>query len=63
MTNPETARRTFITQKEAAHHARVSPRTIRRWAACGFIETTRPAGGRVLVVRESLQQFLMGEAA
>ena len=36
----------------------VSPRTIRRWVVAGFFDATRPAGGTVLIDRDSLRAFL-----
>jgi excisionase family DNA binding protein len=45
---------------EAATVARVSTRTIRRWASIGLLRVNKPAGGRVLVDRESLRALLEG---
>jgi excisionase family DNA binding protein len=45
---------------EAAAVARVSTRTIRRWASIGLVRVTKPAGGRVLVDRDSLRALLEG---
>ncbi len=42
----------------AAKLASVSTRTIRRWASCGFIVTSKPGGGVVLVQRDSLRSFI-----
>lgn len=53
----------WLTRSEAADVARVSVRTIRRWISYGYIVASRPAGGRVLVDRESLRAFIEGAAA
>ena len=53
---PELPRR--LTREEAACVARVSGRTIRRWIIAGLIRANKPAGGRVLVDRDSLRAFI-----
>lgn len=44
--------------RESAAFARVSGRTIRRWISLGYIHATKPAGGRVLIDRDSLREFI-----
>lgn len=45
-----------VSHVEAIAH--VSGRTVRRWIALGYILSFKPAGGRVLVDRDSLRQFI-----
>ena len=52
----------WLTRSEAAEVGRVSVRTIRRWISFGYIRASKPAGGRVLVDRESLRAFIEGAA-
>lgn len=40
----------------------VSVRTIRRWVSVGFIRASKPAGGIVLIDRDSLRAFIDGGA-
>lgn len=42
----------------AARLAGVSKRSIRRWASAGLVRASRPAGGRVLVSRDSLRALI-----
>lgn len=53
----------WITTAEAAQIARVSVRTIRRWISVGYIRASKPAGGRVLIDRDSLRAFIEDSAA
>jgi len=43
---PLESSRRWLLISEAADHARVSGRTIRRWVACGYLRQSKPAGGR-----------------
>lgn len=40
----------------------LSTRTIRRWASLGYVKVSKPAGGIVLVSRDSLRAFIEGAA-
>lgn len=42
----------------AAEIAGVTERSIRRWISVGYIRASKPAGGRVLIQRDSLLAFL-----
>lgn len=57
--NPDAAPR-WLVQQEAASIARVTPRTIRRWISIGLVRASRPAGGRVLIDRDSLFRLIEG---
>ena len=50
----------WVTVAEASEAARVTTRTVRRWISIGLLVARRPAGGRVLVQRQSLERFLNG---
>ncbi len=50
----------WLRHTEAAAYARVTTRTIRRWVACGFLRQAKPAGGRALIDRDSLRDFIDG---
>ena len=53
----------WLRAHEAARLARVSTRTIRRWVSLGLIRASRPAGGRVLIDRDSLHALIDNAAA
>ncbi len=50
----------WLLQSEAADVARVTPRTMRRWISIGLVRASKPAGGRVLVDRDSLRALIEG---
>lgn len=53
----------WIRVDDAARLACVTTRTIRRWDHAGLIRTSRPAGGRVLVNRDSLRALIEAGAS
>lgn len=48
----------WMTLDEAAAYARVTTRTIRRWRSVGLLRASKPAGGRALIDRDSLVDFI-----
>lgn len=58
---PDLPRR--LTINETATIARVSERSVRRWTSLGYVVAHKPAGGRVLIDRDSLRAFIEGSAA
>jgi excisionase family DNA binding protein len=52
-----------LTVEETAAIGRVSDRSVRRWIALGYVRARKPAGGRVLVDRDSLRAFIEGESS
>lgn len=48
----------YLRVKQTGAIAHVSERTVRRWISLGYILSFKPAGGRVLVDRDSLRQFI-----
>lgn len=56
---------TWLTVAEAAHHARVSEISVRRWLRTGKLTPHRPDGRvrRPLVNRQELDAFIAASAA
>ncbi|MCA9607405.1 MAG: helix-turn-helix domain-containing protein [Myxococcales bacterium] len=53
----------WLLYAEVAQIARVSTRTVRQWITLGYIRAAKPAGGRVLIDRDSLRAFIEGSTA
>jgi excisionase family DNA binding protein len=51
-------RTTLLTPSEVAELLRVTPRTVRRWAAEGHLERVRPGGRLSRYTLESVEAFL-----
>jgi len=50
----------WLTIKEAAGYAHVSPTTFRRWISAGFIPVHRPReGGKLLFHRKQIDSFIL----
>lgn len=45
---------------QVARVAQVHPRTVRRWIGAGYLRSSKPSGGRLLIDRESVRSFIEG---
>ena len=52
----------WVRPQKAAQLSGVSTRTIRAWVAAGYLRSSKPAGGAVLISRDSLRGFVEGAA-